>query len=172
MMSHVKQERVEQQEKVQPVGLTSLSYNWVIQHIDMDQIQVLIQIHPAGIGFNNQNFSKIMSFQKEIYLVVIKFLPSDFIRTHVIRHSKQAFKHDKQEQGLIRQKGHPKNLYQHFTDIIIILISSLILGKIIVYIQNIYKQKINQKSSQYINTLMGTKGRNCGLVFSNLWAIL
>ena len=45
-------------ERVQPVGLTSISYNWVILHIDMDQILVEIQIHLAGIGLNNKNFSK------------------------------------------------------------------------------------------------------------------
>ena len=43
-------------ERVQPVGLTSLSYKLVILHVDMDQIKVHIQIHPAGIGLNNKYF--------------------------------------------------------------------------------------------------------------------
>ena len=43
-------------ERVQPVGLTSLSYNWVILHIDMDQIKVQIKIHTTGIGLKNKNF--------------------------------------------------------------------------------------------------------------------
>ena len=49
-------------ERVQPLGLTSLSNNWVFLHIDMDKIQVQIQIHPEGIGLNKKNFSKITFF--------------------------------------------------------------------------------------------------------------
>ena len=39
-------------ERVRPVNLTSLSYNWAILHIDMEQILIQIQMHLAGIGFD------------------------------------------------------------------------------------------------------------------------
>ena len=57
---------------VQPVGLTALSYNWVILHIDMDQIEVQIQIHPIGIGLNNKNLSKTNVFSKKNNLLLSK----------------------------------------------------------------------------------------------------
>ena len=45
-------------ESLQPVGLTSITYNWVILHNDMDQNYLQILINPSGIGLNNKNFSK------------------------------------------------------------------------------------------------------------------
>ena len=36
-------------EKVQPVGVLSLSCNWVILHKEIDQLLVKIQSNPAGI---------------------------------------------------------------------------------------------------------------------------
>ena len=41
--------------RVQPVGLTSLSCNWVILH---DKMYVTIQLNPTGIVFCYKNLSK------------------------------------------------------------------------------------------------------------------
>ena len=58
--------------RVKPVGLTLLSYNWVIFHIAMDLISVQIQVHPAGIGLNNKTKNqKDMFFPKRKYFVEI-----------------------------------------------------------------------------------------------------
>ena len=56
-------------ERVRPVDLTSLSYNWLILHIDMEQILIQIQMRLVGISLNNSIFSK-----KYFFLKIIKYL--------------------------------------------------------------------------------------------------
>ena len=52
-------------ERIQPVGLTSLSHNWLILHIEMDQIYIQIQVHPAGMGVRTSiSFYYVLSKKK------------------------------------------------------------------------------------------------------------